>query len=403
MIFIWTNTIDSNQINLASGTFWQGLVIGSIVAVLSGIALLKMDDPGSPDKEFGLDWSIFGFIAVMAGGLPVWLTDRQIIVGQWSDRFTLGPMLGIGILLVTLITILGHRRLQKTILLGILLASAISSQYRTVERYRLNWEIQRDYYWQFYWRVPAMKPGTAVFGTKMPFGLIADYSVSHAINTIYAPDMTADDIPYWFFSSMRAYGNDIPDFVPDLPVSYTIRNLKFEGSTSNGIVSNYKAGNACVSILKPEDEFSPVLTADEIKLARLSNLDQILPENPDPRVSPAEIFGPEPEHGWCYYYQKADLARQLEDWTEIVDLGNQAHEKDLSPAFGMEYEPFIEAYARNGDWQKAYDLTIKANALTGGMDAPLCAVWNKLDPIAQVEAGLASELFEKVWSELKCR
>lgn len=403
LIFIWTNTIEADEIDLASKASWFGWFMGGLAAVVAGFVLAaeKRDD-GTSDNVFTGEWLLLGGAVLLAGGLPVWITDRQVIVGQWSDRFSLGPMFGVVIILVTLACRLGYRRLQKSALLGLLLALSISMQIRTVNRYRLNWDIQRDYYWQFYWRVPAMKPGTALFGTKMPFGLIADYSVSYAMNAIYAPDMTSDQIPYWFFSSMRAYGNDIPDFVPDLPVKYSIRNIKFTGSTSNGIVPNYKAGQACMRILRPEDEFSPLITSAEAKLAQISNLEQILPENPDPRVSPEGIFGPEPEHDWCYYYEKADLARQFGWWDDIADLNKAASEKNLTPAVGMEYEPFIDGLANSGDWEGAYQLTVKANELTENMGKTLCADWKRLQAVARQNEAVSQPWVERVKSELEC-
>ncbi|MEI8132578.1 MAG: hypothetical protein WCG34_09100 [Leptolinea sp.] len=407
LIFIWTNTIEANQIDLASKSVWFGWMVGGVAALIAGLALTcETEDVSFESKEnrrFISDWLVIGGIAFFTGGLPVWITDRQIIVGLWSDRFALGPMLGAGMILVLLVSLFGYRRLQKTILLGVLFALAISSQIRTVNRYRLNWEIQRDYYWQFYWRVPAMKPGTGLFGTKMPFGLIADYSVSYAINAIYAPGMDAKNVPYWFFSSMRAYGNKIPEFIPDLPVKDTIRNIKFNGSTSNGIVPHYKAGQACVRILRPEDEFSPLLSSGEIKLAQISNLSQILKENNDPRVSPVSIFGPEPQHGWCYFYEKADLARQYGEWQKIIDLGNQADEQGLKPAVGMEYQPFIEGYANGGKWEQAYQLTQKANALTENMGKTLCADWQRLKPIAEKADEAAMDFYRKTVNELTCQ
>ncbi|HEX7554995.1 MAG TPA: hypothetical protein VF338_00115, partial [Leptolinea sp.] len=384
-----------------------GWMVGGFAAVSAGIVLSNITDTDTlkegDNRQFLGDWLVLGGVVLLAGGLPVWITGRQIIVGQWSDRFSLGPMLGVGMILVALISLFGYQRLQKSILLGIMLALAISTQILTVNRYRLNWEIQRDYYWQFYWRVPDMKPGTALFGTKMPFGLIADYSVSYAMNAIYAPDMEASHIPYWFFSSMRAYGNDIPDFIVGLPVNYSIRNLKFESSTSNGIVPNYKAGQACVRILRPEDEFSPLLTSAEIKLAQISNPDQILKESQDPRITPASIFAPEPEHNWCYFYEKADLARQFGEWSTIVDLGQEAFDRKLTPAVGMEYEPFIEGYARNGNWEEAYQLTKKADELTGNMEKTLCSDWQRLQPVAISSGKTGIEIFDKTRSELKCQ
>lgn len=407
MIFIWTNTIDTNQIDLASKSAWFGWAAGGMAAIVAGLALTReIENTSAENREnrrFNRDWLVIGGTALLAGGLPVWITDRQTIVGLWSDRFALGPMFGAVMILVLLISMFGYRRLQKSILLGALFALAISTQIRTVNRYRLNWEIQRDYYWQFYWRVPAMKPGTGLFGTKMPFGLIADYSVSYAMNAIYAPDMTAANVPYWFFSSMRAYGNKIPEFITGLPATDSIRNIKFEGSTSNGIVSHYKAGQACVRILRPEDEFSPLLSSNEIKLAQISNLSQILKENIDPRISPASIFGPEPEHDWCYFYEKADLARQYGEWGKIVELGAQAFKKGFTPAIGMEYEPFIEGYARAGNWEEAYQLTVKANKLTENMGKTLCADWNRLKPAAEKANGEAMDLYHKTVTELACQ
>jgi hypothetical protein len=407
LIFVWSNTLQSSQIDLGSKTIWFGWITGGLAAVTAAVVLTLKDGTVGEDMPDGrlflIDWLFLGGLALLAGGLPVWITDRQIIAGQWSDRFTLGPMIGITMIVIVLIARLGYKRLQQSVLLGILLALSISSQIREVNRYRLNWEIQRDYYWQFYWRVPAMKPGTALFGTKMPFGLIADYSVSYAINSTYAPDATASNLPYWFFSSMRAYGNDIPDFIPGLPVTYSIRNLKFTGSTSNGIVPNYKAGDACMRILKPQDEFSPFLSSMEAKLAQISNLDQILKENADPRVTPAGIFGPEPAHDWCYFYEKADLAEQFEEWDKVASLGDEAASKNLTPAVGMEYEPFITGYARKGDWKTAYELTKKADELTDNMGKSLCGDWARLEPAVQPGGAEAREWADRVKSELQCQ
>ncbi len=403
LIFIWTNTIEADEIDLASKATWFGWLLGGLAAMAAGFVMAgEGKDESSVDRGFAGEWLILGGAVLLAGGLPVWITDRQVIVGQWSDRFSLGPMLGVVIILVTLTSLLGYRRLQKSVLLGLMLALSISTQIRTINRYRLNWDIQRDYYWQFYWRVPDMKPGTALFGTKMPFGLIADYSVSYAMNAIYAPELTSDNIPFWFFSSMRAYGNDIPDFLPGLPVKYSIRNIKFTGSTSNGIVPHFKAGQACMRILRPQDEFSPLITSAEAKLAQISNLEQILPENSDPRVSPQDIFGPEPEHGWCYYYEKADLARQFNQWEEIVNLNRSASEKNLTPAVGMEYEPFIDGLAHSGDWEGAYQLTIKANELTENMGKSLCAGWKRLESSVGQDQTAAQPWVERVKSELAC-
>ena len=37
-----------------------------------------------------------------------------------------------------------------------------------------------------------------------------------------------------------------------------------------------------------------------------------------------EIYGPEPAHGWCYYFEQAELAAQDGDWVRVAALGDKA-------------------------------------------------------------------------------
>jgi hypothetical protein len=75
----------------------------------------------------------------------------------------------------------------------------------------------------------------------------------------------------------------------------------------------------------------------------------------------------------------------------------------LAPAVGMEYEPFIEGYARNDDWETAYQLTQKANELTIGMDKSLCPLWSRLEPAIKENETSGRIWSERVISELQCK
>jgi hypothetical protein len=387
ILFVWTETIDPDLIDLFSKSTIFSWVAGAVLAALFGWLLLKREKGDFPDDETASDHfprqaALLGILGILLGGLPVWSTNRQIIVGLWSDRFSIAPMFGAVLLVVALIEIFGYKKLQKTILIGIIFALAIASQIRTTNKYRLNWDIQRDYYWQLYWRVPQLEPGTAVLGTKMPFGLIADYSVSYALNSIYAPGLQSTQVPFWFFSAMRSRGIEVPDFKDDLPVKYTLRNVVFEGTTTDSIVVHYKAGQACVRVLTPDDRFSPLLTVDEQELATISHLERINPKS-SPGITPEGLFGPEPEHGWCYFYEKADLARQIGDWETATALGDEAQAQGLAPATGMEWVPFMEGYANTGEWQKALQINEKALEETNNMEKYLCRAWDRIDRSSQ--------------------
>jgi hypothetical protein len=68
------------------------------------------------------------------------------------------------------------------------------------------------------------------------------------------------------------------------------------------------------------------------------------------------LFGSEPAHAWCYYYEKADYERQREDWNAVLSVGDEAFSKGLFPADPIEWMPFLQAYARTDNPEKLQEL-----------------------------------------------
>ena len=63
---------------------------------------------------------------------------------------------------------------------------------------------------------------------------------------------------------------------------------------------------------------------------------------------PASMFGPEPARGWCYYYQKASLARQQGNWAEIGRIYDEVTAQKLKPGDQSEWIPFVEGLVNAG-------------------------------------------------------
>jgi hypothetical protein len=63
---------------------------------------------------------------------------------------------------------------------------------------------------------------------------------------------------------------------------------------------------------------------------------------------PYAIFGKEPAHNWCYYYQKASLARQVGDWNEVGRLYDETISKELTANDKSEWFPFLEGLVNAG-------------------------------------------------------
>lgn len=115
------------------------------------------------------------------------------------------------------------------------------------------------------------------------------------------------------------------------------------------LVMTQPTKNACVRVI---DRDLPWFSFNDDDIAL------ILGQNSDPRhidtegVSPKlreSIFGPEPAHGWCYFYEKADLALQSKDYRQVIALGTEAAKQGLQPADPVEWMPFLQAYAVLGD------------------------------------------------------
>ena len=70
-------------------------------------------------------------------------------------------------------------------------------------------------------------------------------------------------------------------------------------------------------------------------------------------VPPSEIFGAEPSHDWCYFYQQMDLARQRKDWESAATFADEAIALGYQPYEVSEWLPALEAYIHVGDQKMA--------------------------------------------------
>ena len=100
----------------------------------------------------------------------------------------------------------------------------------------------------------------------------------------------------------------------------------------------------CVHIVDPHlDSENPLLPAVLREYAANSRVELISPD-----ISQNKIFFLSEETGssWCYYYEKASLAAEAENWEQVADLAKTAFTIDDHPDDASERFPFIEGFAR---------------------------------------------------------
>lgn len=380
MVNSWVNTIAIEDIDFrAKATLFSwgvGLVLAVIAACWLMISSKNQSDEPILDRFYS-QGIVLGIGSIVFGGLPVWLIARQITEGKWSDRFSLAPMIGAVLIIVIVIDWLIRTNRQKQVLLAILLAMSVAFQIRNVNKYRLDWDIQRNFYWQLYWRIPAIEPGTAFFAPNIPSGKIADYAAAYGINIMYADENLNAATPYWFFTQ-RDEGSSFAKLEPGHEIKYRLRSIQFSGTTSNAIALYYQSSSRCLKILDPIYQADPFLKTVYPAFFNLTNYSQIISPATDQKPD-ENIFGKEPAHEWCYYFQKADLARQNQQWQDVIDLMGEAFRLNHQPAAASEFLPLLEAYLYLNNWDQALATANQMIVISEEIKPAICSLVESYD------------------------
>lgn len=378
---------------------WRAtLMVAAVVVsvfILAYGALRKSDAGGAaPSRLFPLSALALGLLALFFAGWPFWLIDFPPSLAHPTSRFTLPFMLGASLLWAGLLEFIPAAR-WKFALAGILIALCAGRQSFWMNDYRLEWNRQAALFWQMTWRAPGLTPDTTVLlndraflspaatGSLPPvdarvFNFNADNSLSAALNWTYDPDNRSDVTRYLLLYPASRIGGSLPALEKDIPIHYDYLSSKFEGNTSQ-IVAFYFAPPGCLRLLDPDiDALNRFIPAETLmrESAALSSSAWITPGE---TATPPAVYGSEPARGWCYYFERADLARQQKDWEAVVQLGETAFALDDHPNDPVERFVFIEAYAHTGDWTRAQDLSVEAFRVSKDYMAPmLCSLWARI-------------------------
>jgi hypothetical protein len=274
-------------------------------------------------------------------------------------------------------------------MIGVLVGLAIGSHLRNGNIYRWEWVEQVQFYWQLYWRAPSIKPNTAIFNEDALFSHVSKYSASMALNTLYPTEGDQKyQLPYWIFELQDEFPDSIDNFIEGEVLEKSSRIYHFAGNSKDSLVLYFEPFSnpgACLWVLSSADEKNldlPFHTSQAVVSASFDSIDVNAPYDWKPDRS---IFGSEPKHTWCYFYQKATLAKQMADWNKVTELYEEAMAKGYRPINPYEVTPFIEGYAYQGDWEKAQEIsrdahrrhtTVKERREFAGM---ICYVWNSIE------------------------
>lgn len=398
--YIWAQVLVLAAQTIAAPSTLATLALVAAAFWLLSYYLSRLDLADERRRAFALPALLIGALGILLGRLPSWAAGLPLTLQSSYDRFMVSMMIGGSLFAAGLIELAFAKSRYRLYAFSLILALGVGQQFFNANIFRRDWLRQQEIYWQFAWRVPAMQPGTLLLTHQMPLDYETDLSMTAPLNWIYAPDLEPPNLPYaLLYTEKRLGGSALPTLEPGTPVTINYRTVTFRGSTSQAVVI-FVPPNGCLRVLDPlyadaetYKKASPYLT----QAIPLSAASWILTDAPSPAL-PSPPFNREPEHGWCYYYEKAELARQMGNWEEIVMLGEEALAQGYRPQDAFEWLPFIEAYAYSGDLAKAEQITRDALTPESSLRTGLCLLWERVS-VAKPEAG---ETALALMEELQC-
>ncbi len=358
-IFAWFVKPYQSFANAEYSDLTIGFLLAGAVAALALLytVLAQKSGPTEDNAETPRllrDFLWLGLLITIFAVAPVVLSGRQVDLTDAYKSYGLHPMAGV-VLFVTGFLLMLQPGFRKTILFTLVLIS-VTTQYQNQVRWVQFWDYQRETWWQLTWRAPDLQNDTLVMA-YFPDGyrLQQDYEIWGPVNLIYRPGPAeAPAIQAEVLTSDTAY-----DVLKQNILNNRVRDIKLHRDFTKLLLLSLPASNSCIHVI---DGNLPVYSEEETLLIQqvggYSRVEQIIPTGQSP-IPPAAIFGAEPPHTWCYYFQKAALARQAGDWAEIGRLYDETLALGLDANDKSEVIPFFEGLVNLGRYEDAQALYAK--------------------------------------------
>jgi hypothetical protein len=330
------------------------------------------------DGKLGFELVLLGFIGLVFGGQPFWVAGMQYFPHFPTDRLGLSLMMGASMMLIGIILLLVRNRWIVSVLLAALFAFGVGSNLLTGAAFAQAWEDQQVFWRQFVTRVPNLEPGTVLVTKRLPPAFMNDLSFMMTLNWLYDLDPNEVELQYGlFYSDSRSVLQTIE---ADMSIVYDRRMVKFNSDIHQTLVFYYSK-NDCLTIFDGENGLLiPNSRHLNPEIIRYSDVDQIGLSSKGFENWP-EFFDPIQENNWCYYYEKAELELQRENYAEVARLGDTVFNSSLdqTPKRPWERGPFVEGYAFMERWKEAVDLTEEIVTDSPNSEALLCHTWKRID------------------------
>ena len=372
-----------------------GLFIAVIVILLLVLAerMIKQsaeaNDWNSGQEQVRKEALLLGGLGMIFGVLPVIMANRYVNITGFS-HYGLPASLAAALFMAGFLESLSLQPARSVVLFAVIGFASLAHFGIAVSAAAEETALQK-FWWQVSWRVPALRAGTTlVINYPLPGMGDGGYGLMEAANVIYFPEPTGQIPVHYPLAGLTLNSETLPDILSgELFKRTKYRSHTIDFDYGNLLVISQPTLSSCVHVLDGNQSLISTYDPVNVQLAAPSSKIENVIVDASPVVPPEYIFGKEPEHNWCFYFQKADLASQLGNWNDVVSLGEEAIRLKLSPEDRSEWLPFLKAYAITGNAER---LMQTAKRVVGDKFLRQQAC----DMLANIQESLTSEVIQVI-------
>ena len=384
-IVAWSGYGIQSFFKLNTSQFFTGLLTALVVTACVALAFFwigkhTVTKPVSTDivpYYWPSEAITIGFIGVIAGVLPVVLANRGVEFGILS-HYSVPASLASAVLVSGLMGSISSSRLRLSTISMIVLLAVIT-QYTFSIQVANEEKILNNFWHQLAWRAPGIRPATGLLVNYPGVTIGEDVDYVHGpANLIYFPQPVNQSFPLRYnLFAIKQYPWTVKEFIAGGKVTDGYRTHYGVVDYNYILVISQPTVDSCVHII---DQQWPWFSFDDLDtvlvLGQHSNVRNVITQTTPPQLPPT-IFGPEPVHGWCFYFEKAELALQQKDWLGISALGAEVSRLNFSPNNSLEWMPFLQADAILGN-ESSFSATLPKMIQSGFNRVQVCNVLTKM-------------------------
>lgn len=374
--------------------FWTVVGLSFAALLLTGFFFRSQNEPENNKNR--LKWCMvimgLGLFMVLCPGFPYWVTMLPVRLSYPYDRFLLAYMFGSSIFIVGIVCFFLRAEWQRILVLSLFASMAIGGHILNANSYKKDWSMQKDFAAQLITRIPELKPNTILMTDVNPLSYESDNSLTGLVNLALKPREEDETLPY-AVEMFTSRFDTVEKYIENREVYQDFRGSLF-WAPYDQMVAFYYAPPACLRIIDPEQHMNLNVFPNSYKnFIKLSDpKGRIIPDAETRTFLFDEVFREPINQNWCYYFQKADLARQTEDWEEIVKIGDE-----ILPVMkaneASEYFVFTEAYIHMNRWNDAMNMFKRIHAEGKYLDPILCSyIHTWLEANAPEDGGIVYDM-----------